>query len=142
MDYHPYNILLRSDGAAFVIDWTSAQVSDYRLDLAWTLLLMSTYGNPEVRDLVLREYERIAGHEAEQIEFFEAAACLRRLVTIHISLSAGAEKLGMRAGAEAMMADVDHITSVYAVLRERTGIRITKIEELLSTLAREASTGV
>jgi aminoglycoside phosphotransferase (APT) family kinase protein len=133
MDYHPYNILLRCDGAAFVIDWTSAQVSDYRLDLAWTLLLMSTYGNPEARDLVLREYERIAGHEAEQIEFFEVAACLRRLVTIHISLSAGAETMGMRAGAEDAMADSDHIAKVYALLQERTGIRIAEIEQLLAT---------
>jgi aminoglycoside phosphotransferase (APT) family kinase protein len=135
MDYHPYNILLRDDGAAFVIDWTGAQVSDYRLDLAWTLLLMSTYGNPEVRELVLREYERIAGHKAEQIEFFEVAACLRRLASIQISLSQGAEKLGMREGAEAMMADVDHITSVYAFLQERTDVRIAEIEELVSTLS-------
>ncbi len=141
MDYHPYNILLRDDGAAFVIDWTSAEVSDYRLDLAWTLLLSSTYGHPEMRDAVLSEYERFAGHQVEQIEFFEVAACLRRLASIQISLAEGAEKLGMRAGAEALMADADHIASLYAVLRERTGIGIAAIEELLSTLSQDASTG-
>lgn len=137
MDFHPYNVLLRPDGAAFVIDWTSAQVSDYRFDLAWTLLLMSSYGdgNPGVRELVLDEYERIAGHHVEKIEFFDVVACVRRLASILISLSAGAETLGMREGAEAMMADVDHITNVYALLRERSGMRIAEIEELLSTLS-------
>ena len=134
MDYHPWNILLRDDGAAFVIDWTSVEVFDFRLDLAWTLLLISTYGNPEVREPVLDEYERVAGRKVEQIEYFEAAACLRRLFSICASLSAGADKMGMRPGAEAMMKDVNHIGNVYAVLRGRTGVTVTEVEELLSTL--------
>jgi aminoglycoside phosphotransferase (APT) family kinase protein len=135
MDYHPYNILLRDDGTACVIDWTNVQVSDYRMDLAWTLLLMSTYGTPEAREIVLGEYERIVGRRIEQIEFFEVAACLRRLFSIQASLSVGAGKMGMRPGAEAMMKDVPHITSVYAHLRERTGLAIAAIERLLASLS-------
>jgi hypothetical protein len=104
------------------------------LDLAWTLLLMSTYGSPESRLLVLGEYERIAGHKVEQIEYFEVAACLRRLFSIVVSLSSGADKLGMRPGAEAMMADGAHIGRVYARLRERTGIEVPEAEELLLRL--------
>jgi len=134
MDYHPYNILMREDGAAFVIDWTSSDISDYRLDLAWTLLLMSTYGSPESAKFVLDEYGRAAGHSIEQIAYFEVVACLRRLFSILISLGAGAEKLGMRPGAEAMMKDVGHIESVYALLREKTRISIPEIDELLLTL--------
>lgn len=135
MDYHPYNVLLRDDGTAFVIDWTNVQVSDYRMDLAWTLLLMSTYGHPEARESVLGEYERIAGCRVEQIEFFEVAACLRRLFSIVVSLRGGAGKMGMRPGAEAMMKDVPHIASVYARLRERTGLTIAAIEDLLASLS-------
>jgi aminoglycoside phosphotransferase (APT) family kinase protein len=134
-DFHPYNILVRDDGAAFVIDWTNIEVSDYRLDLAWTLLLMSTYGSPESREPVLREYERAAGHSVQQIEYFEVAACLRRLFSILVSLGAGAEALGMRPGAEAMMKDVGHIERVYARLLDRTGIPIAEVEGLLSALA-------
>lgn len=134
-DYHPWNILLTDDGAAFVIDWTNVKVSDFRLDLAWTLLLMSTYGNPEGRERVLGEYERITGHSIEHIEFFDVVACLRRLTSILISLSEGPDKLGMRPGAEAMMKNVSHIKSVYALLRDRTGITIAEVEELLLTLS-------
>jgi aminoglycoside phosphotransferase (APT) family kinase protein len=134
MDYHPYNILMREDGAAFVIDWGATMVSDYRIDLAWTLLLTSSYGTPEARDVVLGGYEQVAGYQVEQIEYFEVVACLRRLYNILASLRAGADKMGMRPGAEAMMKDVAHIESVYALLRARTGIAIAEVERLLSTL--------
>jgi aminoglycoside phosphotransferase (APT) family kinase protein len=135
MDYHPWNILLCADGAAFVIDWGNVQVSDLRLDLAWTLLLMSTYGTPEAREIVLGAYERAAGGSVEGIEFFEVVACLRRLASIALSLSQGAAKMGMRAGAEAMMQDASHVTNVYALLRDRSGIAIPAIEKLLATLS-------
>ena len=135
MDYHPFNLLLREDGQAVVIDWTSAQVSDYRLDLAWTLLLKASFGHPEEREFLLGEYERSAGHAVEQIEFFEVAASVRRLGSILISLEVGAETMGMRAGAEAMMANVPHITSVYDFFRDRAGLRIPEIETLLSNLS-------
>jgi aminoglycoside phosphotransferase (APT) family kinase protein len=134
-DFHPYNILVRDDGAAYVIDWTNMMVADYRLDLAWTLLLMSAYGNPEARQIVLGEYERAAGHSVKQIEYFEVTACLRRLATIVISLGSGADKLGMRPGAETMMKNVGHIESVHALLRERTGLTVEEVEELLSALS-------
>jgi len=134
-DYHPWNILVRDDGAGFVIDWTNVGISDYRVDLAWTLLLMSTYGDSSAYGIVLSEYVRAAGCRVERIEYFDVIACLRRLASIAISLGSGADKLGMRPGAEAMMKDVGHIENVYACLRERTGIAIAEIEELLSAAA-------
>lgn len=135
-DYHPWNILLKDNGEAFVIDWGGVNISDFRFDLAWTLLLTSTYGKPKMRETVLDEYERIAGDRVEQIEYFEVAATLRRLFSIVLSLRDGADKLGMRPGAEkAMLENVDHIRNVYAVLGNRTGITIPEIERLLSTLS-------
>jgi len=136
LDYHPYNILLRDDGGAFVIDWTNIDVADFRMDLAWTVLLTSTYGNPEAREIILSEYERIVGHKIEQIEYFEVMASLRRLFSISASLSEGADKLGMRPEAVALMRqNVGHIENVYSVLCDRTGITIPEIEILLSTLS-------
>jgi aminoglycoside phosphotransferase (APT) family kinase protein len=136
LDYHPYNILLRDDGKAFVIDWTNIDVADFRVDLAWTVLLMSTYRSPEARQIILDEYERIAGHRIEQIEYFEVAASFRRLFSISVSLSDGADKLGMRPEAVTQMKqNVGHIENVYSVLYDRTGITIPEIETLLSTLS-------
>jgi aminoglycoside phosphotransferase (APT) family kinase protein len=136
LDYHPHNILLREDGKAFVIDWTNIDVADFRLDLAWTILLTSTYGHPEAREIILGEYQRIAGHRIKQIKYFEVAASLRRLFSISVSLSDGSDKLGMRPEAVTMMKkSIGHIENVYAFLYDRTGIAIPEIETLLSTLS-------
>jgi len=134
-DYHPYNVLLKNDGAAFVIDWGNIEVADFRSDLAWTILLTSTYGNPQAREIILGEYERIAGDKIEQIEYFEVMAILRRLFSISVSLSDGAGRLGMRPGAEIMMKqNVSHLKNVYELLIDRTDITISKIERLIEIL--------
>ena len=52
-DFHPDNILEDADGKAYVIDWTSAEISDYRFDLAWTLTLALAYRGADIRQLSL-----------------------------------------------------------------------------------------
>lgn len=136
-DYHPNNILVTGHGAAYVIDWTGAEVTDYRFDLAWTLVLSSGYSGMAVRDEILAGYERRAGERVESIEYFEVAACLRRLFSIVFSVVAGAEKLGMRPGAEAQIkSNARHIGNVHALLRARTGLTVPAVERLLEDLGR------
>jgi len=131
LDYHFYNVLIRSDGKPCVIDWTNFDIMDYRIDVAWSLLLSSTYGNPGARDHILKTYEDIAGDEVEDIEYFEVFAAARRLFSISISLSLGPEKLGMRPGATEMMKRGDHIKHVIEVLRDRSGITFRGLDDLL-----------
>jgi aminoglycoside phosphotransferase (APT) family kinase protein len=133
MDFHPGNVLLRDDGSAVVIDWTGLDISDSRFDLAWTLLLVSTHEDEKWRDVVLQEYERLAGIRVEQIAYFDVAACARRLFSVVISLSEGPEKLGMRAGAVTMMKQqMGAIKGVHDLLQERTGIRVSEVDRLLA----------
>jgi aminoglycoside phosphotransferase (APT) family kinase protein len=136
LDYHPGNILLRDDGSAVVIDWTQIQVSDPRFDLAWTLLLVGSYEGMAWRGPIMEEYERLAGVEVAQIEFFDVVACLKRLGSVVVSLLFGPEKMGMRPGAEATMRqDAEAYQRVYDLLLERTGIRVAEVEEMLASLA-------
>jgi aminoglycoside phosphotransferase (APT) family kinase protein len=133
-DFHPYNILLRADGSAAVIDWTGIGLSDYRFDLAWTVLLLSTFGRTELRDYVLGEYERLTGQTLEQLAFFDVAACLRRLADFHITLTQDAVHLGMRPEAATIMRSrLAHYRGVYALLQERTGVSLPEIERLLTS---------
>jgi aminoglycoside phosphotransferase (APT) family kinase protein len=133
LDFHPNNILIGSDGSAGVIDWGNIDVSDSRFDLAWTLVLVSSYEGAEWRDRILREYERLAGTKVEQIECFEVFACAKRLASVVISLLDGPEKLGMRPDAVAMMKQqMGAVRRVYDLLLERTGIRIEEVEKLLA----------
>jgi aminoglycoside phosphotransferase (APT) family kinase protein len=135
LDYHGGNILLRDDGAPFVIDWGQVEVADYRFDLAWTLLLSSGYGNPQARETILGEYERVAGCPVEEIGYFDAWAATRRLFSIVASVRGGAEKLGMRPGAEqVMLRNTRHIRLLYSIMQDRTGLRLPKIEEWLAAL--------
>jgi aminoglycoside phosphotransferase (APT) family kinase protein len=134
LDFHPANVLLRDDGSASVIDWTQVGVSDPRLDLAWTLLLIGTYEGAEWRPRVLEEYERLAGAPVEGLAYFDVMACVKRLGSVVVSLLAGPEKMGMRPGAEAMMRQqMGPLGRVYDLLVEWTGIRVPEIEDLLAT---------
>ena len=135
-DLHPGNVLVRADGSAVVIDWTSFEVSDPRFDLAWTLLLVDAYEGPAMYAAVLHEYERWADGPVEELACFEVCACARRLFDIVSSLAEGAERRGMRPEALAGMRRVEPLQRVYATLRERAGLRLARVEELLATLSR------
>lgn len=91
-DYHAANVLLYDVNGVSelsIIDWTSIMVTDYRIDLAWTLLLMGGFGNPEYRDIILDEYTRITGQPVEHIELFDVLVCVRRLFSMVIPLKIG-----------------------------------------------------
>jgi len=130
-DYHPGNILLCNDGSAVVVDWTQVEVSDSRFDLAWTLLLVSTYEGKEWYGRILHEYERLAGAKVEQLAFFEVFACLKRLYSVVASLTYGPETMGMRPSAAAIMRQqLGASKRVYDLLLERTGVKVPEVEEL------------
>ncbi len=135
-DFHPYNVLMTPDDKLYVIDWSGFSVGDYRSDLAWTLMLISTNGYPQLRDAILSEYGRLAGTPVEQIAYFDVLAALRRLVDFAGSVGSGAEAMGMRPETVAIMrGQRDHYRQVYALLQSRTGLRLPEIEGLLDGLA-------
>lgn len=130
-DYHPANLLVDESGAAKVIDWTQFQISDPRLDLAWTMILVSSSEREGTRERILRTYESMSGHPVRGIEVFEVLACAKRLGSVTISLAAGPEQLGMRPGAEETMRQ--HLPSlgrVYERLQALTGLQIPEFEAL------------
>src|SRR5689334_21648286 len=53
-DYHPNNVLVRGDGAAFVIDWANVHLGDFRSDLAWSRLLTRAEAQPDCGEAELR----------------------------------------------------------------------------------------
>ncbi len=132
-DFHPANVILRPDGSMFVIDWTQIQVSDPRFDLGWTLLLIGAYDGEEMRRTVLAEYQRCAGYEIEELAFFDVANALKRLGTVMISLSAGADQMGMRPEAvENMRRDFPALRRVYDLMVNRTEIKIPEVAALIT----------
>ena len=132
-DFHPENILLKPDGLdAVVIDWTNLDISDYRFDLAWTLLLVGSNQGMQWVGPILDGYQRAAGHPVEDLAFFEAAAAARRIFSVVGSVHFGAEKLGMRPDAvETMRRQAPALRLVYQIFQDRTGLQIPEAEAFL-----------
>ncbi|NLJ84897.1 MAG: phosphotransferase family protein [Firmicutes bacterium] len=136
-DFHPENILMKDGENPFVIDWGGARLQDFRFDLAWTILLMSTYASKEVGELVLKQYQEISKTKILDIEYFQVVAALRRLLSIYLSARDGAAELGMAPGAEAlMMSDMGHIERVYEMFCDHTDLRLPIIEGFLDRLGQ------
>jgi len=130
-DFHPGNILVSADDSATVIDWTNFAVTDSRFDLAWTLVLAHAHGWQGMRDQILQGYQRHAGKPVEQIESFEAIACARRLFDLTISLTLGAQRMGMNAQAvESMREGMEAHRHVHRLFVERTGLSIRAFDDL------------
>jgi aminoglycoside phosphotransferase (APT) family kinase protein len=134
-DFHYNNILEDADGRLVVIDWTSAQISDFRIDLAWTLTLILGYRGPAGHAAILEGYQQAYGQTVPSLDVFEVAAILRRIGTVMISLRAGAEALGMRPEAvQAMRRDAEPLTRIYAHLCHLTGLDLPSIKAFISEL--------
>jgi len=133
-DFHPGNILIKTDRSALVIDWTNFDVTDFRFDLAWTLVLADAYGGQRLRDQIFLGYQHHARKTVEQIEAFEAIASARRLLDISVSLTQGSHMMGMNAEArEAMLANMRAHQRVYRLFLTHTALRIRIFEDLFGS---------
>jgi aminoglycoside phosphotransferase (APT) family kinase protein len=136
-DFHHENILINERNRAWVIDWTQLQATDVRFDLGWTLILLASERDPAIAQEVRVGYGALRGWDAEaserEMEFFEAAACLKRLVSVLISLQQGPDSLGMRPGAESIMSGrLARFAVVYKRWLALTATPLSNFEELLA----------
>jgi aminoglycoside phosphotransferase (APT) family kinase protein len=129
-DYHPQNILLKNHSLV-VIDWSFAEIGDFRMDLAWSVLLFGVMAGGDYRAAMLKAYEQAAGSHLENIEYFEALKFTMRMVTIGMWLDdaveipvAGITKQDIRGDYRI------HVMNPYRRLKEITGLEIRTIEEL------------
>jgi aminoglycoside phosphotransferase (APT) family kinase protein len=132
-DFHPANVLFAPPDEYAVIDWTQAEICDPRFDLAWTLVLLGSQASWDAAERVRTGYAAQGGKTGADLEFFVAVACMKRLYSVLVSLAQGAEALGMRPGAEAIMAgQMDRVAQVYLRWLEITGLRIAEADRRLA----------
>ncbi|MFX1370066.1 MAG: phosphotransferase family protein, partial [Promethearchaeota archaeon] len=132
-DFHPSNILIDKRGKPFVIDWTAADLMDYRVDLAWTLLLAKIYAGDSMRKAILEGYEKASRKAVEGLRFFEVLGALRRLTDILVSLDASSEGVGLRDGAAEMIREqLDHNITVLDIIWSHTGLELSQVRDLMT----------
>lgn len=132
-DFHPANVLFAPPAQYTVIDWTQAEFSDPRFDLAWTVVLVGSQASWQAAKMIQTGYVAQGGSWGDDLDFFEAAACLKRLFSVLIALAHGAEALGMRPSAERIMVEqLDRIAQVYGRWLEITGVRMAEADRQLA----------
>jgi aminoglycoside phosphotransferase (APT) family kinase protein len=78
-DFNLGNIV-EENGQYTVIDWTNGQLGDHRYDLSWACLLLRIYLSESKSLTFLYKYQDEMPVTTEELEIFEALACLRWLL--------------------------------------------------------------
>jgi len=131
-DYHPLNLLLReSNGKLSIIDWSFAEIGDYRLDLAWSLLLFGVSMGVQYRKPMIEAYEDIAGAHVDNLEYFEVLKFTARMLTIATWLDESVVIPVKKITREAIRNEYKvHVLNVYNRLKEITDLKLPTIETL------------
>ncbi len=131
-DYHGMNVILDKDDNPYVIDWGAAGICDPRFDLAWTILLYTTFSDPLFRAPIINTYNQLDG-KTDYIEYFEVLAATRRITDL-VSVISGGSEHGLKTEALEMMRNSrTHYIKVHDFLTERTGYRLKDFDELLES---------
>lgn len=77
-DYHLGNVACGKGGLS-VIDWSEAQLGDWRYDVAWAELLTLIYTGAEARDIYMESYESASRRSLQGLEPYEVIAAIRWL---------------------------------------------------------------
>lgn len=78
-DYNLGNIVEGAQGYT-IIDWTNGQLGDPRFDIAWSIFLIKIYVGPRYGKIYHHAFTERLSYTLEELERFEAIACLRWLM--------------------------------------------------------------
>jgi aminoglycoside phosphotransferase (APT) family kinase protein len=134
-DFHANNVFLCSNDQLFVIDWTQFAVSDYRIDLCWTLLIMGDLGNSDWGKQIFNAYASDSNGPIEHLDYFNVIVTMKLLASTVISFTFSPEELGLRT--EALELTKEQL-SVYKQLSHRirniTGLTVPELEDVLERI--------
>ena len=131
-DYHPDNIVVREDdGQLVILDWSFADLGDFRLDLAWSALLVGVMVGERYRDVLIKGYEAVSGFGVENFSYFEALKLGARLITIAIWLEESVVIPVSKITKQSIRGEYKvHVLNVYNRVKEITRLQIPLFEDL------------
>jgi aminoglycoside phosphotransferase (APT) family kinase protein len=131
-DFHANNVFVCSNDQLFVIDWTQFAISDYRIDLGWTLLIMGDLGKADWGKQILNAYASGFNGPIEHLDYFNVIVTMKLLASTVISFTFGPEEFGLRP--EALELTKEQV-SIYKQLSQRirniTGLTVPELEDML-----------
>jgi len=139
-DFHANNIFLCANDQLYVIDWTQFAISDYRIDLCWTLLIMGDLGNIDWGKQILNAYASGYKGPIEHFDYFNVIVYMKLLASTVISDTFSPRELGLRT--ERIELTKKQLT-IYKRLSEQlrtiTGIPITELDNMLDRFGKQPS---
>jgi aminoglycoside phosphotransferase (APT) family kinase protein len=134
-DFHANNVLLCLNDQLCVIDWTQFAVSDFRIDLCWTLLIMGDLGNPDWGKQIFNAYITDATGPVEQLDYFNVIVYMKLLASTVIVFTFSPEELGLRPDAIPLTREQLTVYKQFAQrLRNITGCTIPELENVLERI--------
>ena len=134
-DFHANNVFLCSNDQLYVLDWTQFAVSDFRIDLCWTLLIMGDLGNPAWRKQIFNAYASDVNCPVEQLDYFNVIVYMKLLASTVIAFTFGPEELGLRPDAITLTGEQLKVYKHLARrLRNITGCAIPELEYVLKRI--------
>lgn len=134
-DLHLENVLVTQDGAPYVIDWSSAALDDPRMDVAQTVVLAVTNGNPAMGQAFRAAYEARLGRALPEFDHFELVALARRVGSMVVTAVHGAATLGMRAGLELeLRKKLPQLRQLVDLLALRSGLELRGVHLVLNEI--------
>jgi aminoglycoside phosphotransferase len=83
-DYNLLNIM-QANGTYTIIDWTNGQLGDPRYDIAWSGLIIKIYASERYGTYYLSQFLAGDQYTRDELERFEAIACLRWILMNRIA---------------------------------------------------------
>ncbi|MHA2501900.1 MAG: phosphotransferase family protein [Candidatus Kariarchaeaceae archaeon] len=131
-DFHLANVMIDNDKDLYVIDWIDASIGDFRVDLAWTLLLHEINLGKPIRDTILNTYTQNAPFPVEEIKYFEVLAILRQLLDLSINFNYQNEMARLNPNVVDHMKDnLEPVKRSLRILYGHTHIKIPEFEQML-----------
>jgi hypothetical protein len=110
-------------------------VSDYRIDLCWTLLIMGDLGNAEWGKEIFNAYASDSNGPIENLDYFNVIVYMKLLASAVISFDFNPKELGLRPEAVTV---TKRQLSIYEQLSQRvhniTGIKVPELENMLDII--------
>jgi aminoglycoside phosphotransferase (APT) family kinase protein len=132
-DFHGNNVFLCSDNRLFVIDWTQLGVSDYRMDISWTLMIMGDFGKEEWAKQILEAYVTSSKVAVEDLDYFNTIVCMKMLGGLIIPFVTNPENLSLRQGIiEGMKKEPLIYRSLARRIEKITDVPIPELEIMLN----------
>ena len=132
LDLHANNVFLGHDGRLALIDWTQIAVTDYRLDLTWTLLIMGDFGQPAWSEQILQAYRRAAGYPVDQLDYFNVLTWTKLLASRIIGLKTDPAQLGMRPETAQSLEQQRPVLKLLSErIRDLTGLTVSEVDTLV-----------